>query len=141
NCPIEAGEAAKKANTKVVYAVGGKKYDDMEKAYTAYADVMDDFVVKFASVRTAEECKASCSGSCHGEKSEGCCSGSNAKTTGTSKEVAAHGEKSECTHAKDGQEGHGKTVAAHDEKGECPFSKSSKATVAKSDGKTPVMYC
>src|ERR1043166_3614800 len=61
NCPREAAEAAKKANAKVVYTVAGKKYDCQEKAYTAYADVMDDFVVKFASVRTTEECHASCS--------------------------------------------------------------------------------
>src|SRR5262245_21085047 len=58
-CPMEAAEAAKKSNAKVVYTVAGKKYDCQEKAMTAYADVLDEFVVKFASVRTKDECEKS----------------------------------------------------------------------------------
>src|SRR5205085_11903265 len=85
------------------------------------------------------ERKASRSASCRGEKSEGCCSGSKAKSTGTSKEVAAHGEKSECTHAKDAAAKGDAKLAKSDDKSECPFAKAAKA-LAK-DSKAPVTYC
>src|SRR5262245_36345138 len=128
NCPVEAAAAAKKDGKSVVYTVAGHKYDCQEKAMTAYADVLDDFVVKFASVRTKEECEKACSGSgcCSGEKSASCCSsGSKAKTTGVTGEVAHKDAKGECAHAKEGTETHGKAVAAKEEaKGECPFAKA-----------------
>lgn len=122
DCPKTACEVAKKSGKSVVFTVAGKKYDCPEKAMTAYADVMDDFVVKFASVRTKDECMTACSAG--SAKSSGCCSsGSKAKKTGTSTEVAA----------KDSA------------KGECPFSKSEakgETKTVKADAKkAPVVYC
>lgn len=137
-CPMAASECAKKDGGKVKYAVGKKTYDCQEEAMTAYADVMDDFVAKFATVRTMEECMASCSGSA-------CCSKGDAKTVaakgdaccaskGDAKTVAA---KSEATCSKD--KGDAKTVAAKGE-GCCSASKATMAKVGK-DGKPVVMYC
>lgn len=85
-CPMSAGEAAKKEGKSITYRVSGKDYDTKEKAMAAYADVMDKFAAKFASVQTTEECKTACEGqgSCSGEKKAGCCSGDkSAKTTKT----------------------------------------------------------
>lgn len=80
-CPMSAGEAAKKEGKPVTYKVAGKTYEDKDKALAVYADAVDGFAAKFATVRTVEECHASCegAGSCGGEK-ETC---SKDKKTGT----------------------------------------------------------
>lgn len=133
DCPHSAQQAADKEGKKVIYAVGKQQFECKDKAMAAYADVMDDFVVKFASVRTEAECKAKCTSACAepcAAAKAGCCSG------GKAKEVAAAGEAKagSCSESKV------KEVAAAGEAktGSCSASKAKEA-VAAADGK--VRYC
>jgi len=91
-CPMSAGDCAKKEGKPVVYSVNGKKFEDQEKAFVAYADAMDQFVVRFTAVRTMEECMKDCGSSC---ASDACTS--NAKTCDATKSTCTAGKNTGVT--------------------------------------------
>lgn len=113
-CPASAGEAAKKSGKTVMYAVGTQKFDSQEKAWGAYADAMDDFVVKFASVRDEPLCAASCETKC--------CS--------SEKKTASAGESKCCASEKKTAAAAGAAMAKAGEKGTCTKSAAAKYYVA-----------
>lgn len=140
-CPISAEEAAKKDGKGVVFMVGHTKYENKDKAMAAYADVLDQYVANFATVRTQEECMKACASSCGSSegqaKTASCSAGkSGATCSAGSKAVAASGGT--CSASKGDTATAKKTGTTGGES--CHGEKSGGTVVAKTDGKT-VMYC
>ncbi|MEE8170505.1 MAG: hypothetical protein V3T70_08155 [Phycisphaerae bacterium] len=126
DCPYSAKQAAEKSGSKLHYRVAGQDFGSREKALTAYATVMDDFVVKFASVRGTPEV-AIASASCSASKSKSSCSSaSKAKSSCSASKAASVAAKgaSECA-------GKSKTSrTASNAKSSCSAGKGAAASVA-----------
>lgn len=76
DCCMSAGEAAKKAGTKVVYVVDGEKYECKDKATEALAGASEKFVNRFMTVACVADGKV-----IYCEESGSCSSGAKASVT------------------------------------------------------------
>jgi len=93
DCPHAAGEAAKKSGKPLMYAVGNQKFDNAEKAWVVYADSMDSFVTKFATVSDKPLCTASCeSKCCSSDKKASAIAGAATAAKGDDKATCAKGK-------------------------------------------------
>lgn len=73
-CPMAAKAMAEKNDTKVVFAVGSKKFESMPEAVAALAEAREDYVKKFTSIACVVDgkvkfCESSCAKAC-GDKAK-----------------------------------------------------------------------
>ncbi len=142
HCPMEARKIAAENHAKVVYAVAGDKYDDMNKAMVALADASEAYLNDYMAIKCRVDGKLiTCAADC-GAKGEKTGCGTQAKKVADKGGCDSHAkkvaDKDDCDyHAKKAaHEGtcdskSGKKVA--DKSGCCPSKKASEAKLAKCD--------